>query len=80
VQARLSAHPRFVSHFTPTSASWLNMVDRFFRDLTTKRIRRGSFHNVPDLEKDITDYISLHDDILEKVERGRAALNKLQSA
>jgi transposase len=93
VQAWLASHPRFVTHFTPTSASWLNMVERFFRDLTTKRIRRGSFRNVPDLEKDISDYIALHndapkpfiwtakaDDILEKVKRGRAALNKLQSA
>ena len=39
-------HPRFHVHFTPTSASWLNMVERFFRDLTDKRLRRGVFHNV----------------------------------
>jgi transposase len=92
VQAWLDAHPRFVAHFTPTSASWLNMVERFFRDLTTKRVRRGSFHNVPQLEQAIEDYIAGHnaapkpfiwtakaDDILEKVKRGRAALNKLHS-
>jgi transposase len=93
VQAWLDAHPRFVVHFTPTSASWLNMVERFFRDLTSKRVRRGSFHNVPELEQAIVDYIAGHNaapkpfiwtakatDILEKVKRGRAALNKLQSA
>ena len=42
-------HPRFHVHFTPTSASWLNMVERFFRDLTDKRLRRGVFHSVPDV-------------------------------
>src|SRR5438876_10606634 len=46
VQAWLEQHPRFHIHFTPTSASWLNMVERFFRDITQKQIRRGCFANV----------------------------------
>lgn len=92
VQAWLADHPRFIVHFTPTSASWLNMVERFFRDLTTKRIRRGSFHNVSELESAIADYIAHHNDapnpfiwtakasdILEKVKRGRATLHKIAS-
>ena len=47
VQAWLAKHPRLNMHFTPTSASWLNMVERFFRDITTQRIRRGVFTSVP---------------------------------
>jgi len=43
VQERLANHPRFNMHFTPTSASWLNMAERFFRDITTERLRRGVF-------------------------------------
>lgn len=49
VQAWLAKHPRFTVHFTPTSASWLNMVERFFRDITTTRLRRGVFRSVPEL-------------------------------
>ena len=49
VRARLSKHPRFHAHFTPTSSSWLNLVERWFRELTEKRIRRGSFESVPEL-------------------------------
>jgi hypothetical protein len=49
VQEWLSKHPRFNMHFTPTSASWLNMVERFFRDITTERLRRGVFTSVPEL-------------------------------
>ncbi len=45
VKAWLAKHPRFHLHFTPTSASWLNMVERFFRDLTTQRLRRGVFRS-----------------------------------
>ena len=80
-------------HFTPTSASWLNMVERFFRDLTDKQIRRGVFRSVSELTAAIDDYVAHHNqqpkpfiwtaqasDILEKVKRGRAALHKLQSA
>src|ERR1700682_4200256 len=58
----LAAHPRFVMHFTPTSASWLNLVERWFRELTTKRIRRGVFHSVEDLIMAIGDYIDKHND------------------
>jgi transposase len=89
VIAWLDKHPRFHMHFTPTSSSWLNMVERFFRDITDKRIRRGVFTSVPDLEAAINEYITAHNgkpkpfiwtarasDILAKVTRARAALNK----
>jgi transposase len=92
VKAWLEKNPRFHIHFTPTSSSWLNMVERFFRDITENRIRRGVFRSVLELEKAIDDYIAAHNqnpkpfvwtakasDILEKVKRGRAKLNKLQS-
>lgn len=93
VKAWLKRHPRIHVHFTPTSASWLNMVERFFRDLTDKCIRRGVFTSVKELEAAILAYIEAHNedpapfiwtaeatDILEKVKRGRAKLNNLQSA
>ena len=93
VKRWLQRNKRFHVHFTPTSASWLNMVERFFRDLTAKRIRRGVFRSVKELTAAIEDYIAQHNqqpkpfiwtakasDILEKVKRGRAALHKLQSA
>ena len=83
----LGRHPRFHMHFTPTSASWLNMVERFFRDITTKRIRRGVFPSVEALVQAIESYIAEHNldpkpfiwtakagDILAKVTRARAAL------
>jgi transposase len=89
VQRWLRKHPRFHMHFTPTSASWLNMVERFFRDLTTKRLRRDSFSSVDILIDAIQHYIAVHNrepkpfiwtakasDILEKVKRARATLNK----
>src|SRR5215210_1845835 len=57
VKAWLATHPRFVLHFTPTSASWLNLVERWFREITTKRIRRGVFHSVPDLTTAIEAYL-----------------------
>ena len=60
VQAWLAKHPRFEMHFTPTSASWLNMVERFFRDITTERLRRGIFTSVPELVKAINQYIAHH--------------------
>ena len=56
VNAWHAAHPRFHLHFTPTSASWLNLVERFFAEITTKRIRRGVFTNVAELEEAIGDY------------------------
>lgn len=60
VKSWLRRHPRFHLHFIPTSSSWLNMVERWFRDLTDKRIRRSSFHNVRDLITAIQEYITHH--------------------
>ncbi len=90
VQAWMKKHKRFHVHFTPTSASWLNMVERFFRDLTQKQLRRGCFASVAELIETIEKYIARHNtnptpfiwtakasDILEKVKRARAATNKL---
>lgn len=88
VQRWLARHPRFHVHFTPTSSSWLNMVERFFRDLTERRLRRGVFRDVEELITAIGDYIDQHNrqpkafiwtakanDILEKVKRARKALD-----
>jgi transposase len=88
----LRKHPRFHLHFTPTSSSWLNMVERWFRNLTEKAIRRGVFKSVPDLIEAIEAYLTASnadpkpfvwtataDDILEKVRRGRVALEQVQS-
>jgi transposase len=58
VTSWLRRHPRFRLHFTPTASSWLNLVERWFRDLTDKRIRRGSFEQVPELIATIDDYIA----------------------
>jgi len=93
VQRWLKRHPRFHLHFTPTSSSWLNMVERFFGELTTKRIRRGVFRNVPELIQAIEEYIKHHnaapkpfvwtatvETIMEKVTRARKALNKTRTA
>jgi transposase len=87
VKAWLAKHPRFHLHFTPTSASWLNQVERFFGLITQERIRRGAFTSVPDLEQAIMDYLDQHnadpkpfvwtasaDAILEKVARAKQAL------
>jgi transposase len=92
VQRWLARHPRFHMHFTPTGCSWLNMVERFFRDLTDNRLRRAAFRGVEELIAAIDEYIDRHNenpkpfiwtakaaDILEKVKRARAVLN-LQSA
>jgi transposase len=92
VQRWLKRHPRFHMHFIPTSSSWLNLVERWFRDLTQQRIRRGVFHSVAQLETEIMDYIEHHNDttegytwtakaadILEKVRRAREVLNKTPS-
>ena len=90
--SNLKRHPRFRVHFTPTSSSWLNMVERFFRDLTQNRLRRGLFRDVEELITAIGDYIRRHNenpkpfigtakasDILEKVKRARKSLNLVQS-
>jgi transposase len=92
VQEWLAQHPRFVMHFTPTSASWLNMVERFFRDITVERLRRGVFHNVPELINAIDEYIAHHNDapkpfiwtksardILQKVIRANSRLSSKQN-
>jgi len=60
VQAWLKRHPRFVLHFTPTSSSWLNLVERWFAEITSQRIRRGSFRNVKELILAINTYIESH--------------------
>lgn len=60
VQTWLTKHPRFKLHFTPTSASWMNLVERFFAEITAKRIRRGSYSSVDDLEGAIYDYLLQH--------------------
>jgi transposase len=60
VQAWLKRHPRWSFHFTPTSASWLNAVENFFSTLTRKRIRRGSFHSIIDLQAAIKRYVAEH--------------------
>jgi transposase len=90
VQAWLAKHPRFHLHFIPTSSSWLNMVERWFRNLTEKAIRRGVFGSVPDLIAAIENYLQANnddptpfiwtataDEILEKVRRGRVALQEV---
>ncbi|HUP85745.1 MAG TPA: IS630 family transposase [Acidimicrobiales bacterium] len=92
VEAWLAQHPRFHLHFIPTSSSWLNLVERWFRDLTTKRLQRGSFANVPELVAAIEDYIAHHnddpkpfvwtksaDEIIAKVKRGRVALDQARA-
>ncbi len=56
----LEKHPRFHFHFTPTSASWLNQVERFFAEITRDAIRRGVFKSVPELEAAIDDYLAKH--------------------
>ena len=93
VKRWLKRHPRFHMHFIPTSSSWLNIIERWFREITDKRIRRSAFKNVPQLIEAITGYIKKHneapqaflwtakvEDILEKVRRARAVLDKMVSA
>ena len=60
VKSWLQRHPRFHMHFIPTSSSWLNMVERWFREITDKRIRRGTFQNVATLVAAIKDYLDNH--------------------
>lgn len=90
VQSWLTKHPRFRLHFIPTSSSWLNLVERWFREITTKRIRRGTFHSVTELVVAIEEYITYNnahpkpfvwtktaDEIIAKVNRGKAILKTL---
>jgi len=62
VKAWLEKHPRFILHFTPTSSSWLNLVERWFGEITRKRIRRGVFRSVPELVAAIEEYIRYHNE------------------
>ncbi len=93
VQRWLKRHPRFHMHFIPTSSSWLNIIERFFRRLDCKRLKRGAFQNVPQLIDAIMEFIEAHneepspivwtaaaDAILEKVGRARAALHNVETA
>lgn len=93
VQRWAEDHKRFHFHFTPTSSSWLNMVERFFRDLSQNQLRRGTFTRVSELVSAILAYIEQHNrapkpfiwtakatDILEKVKRAKAALHNCPSA
>jgi transposase len=90
VQVWLVKHTRFHLHFIPTSSSWLNLVERWFREITTKRIRRGTFRSVPELIAAIEDYIKINnenpkpfvwtktaDEIIAKVNRGKVKLKTL---
>jgi transposase len=92
VKLWLKRHPRFHVHFIPTSSSWLNLVERWFREITDKRIRRGTFQNVTQLIAAIQEFIQHHNQnsrpfvwtaqaeaILAKVARARATLNKTPS-
>ena len=90
VQKWLRRHKRFRLHFTPTSSSWLNLVERWFRELTDKALRRGSFNSVPALITAIEDYLEAHNDdpkpfvwtataesILAKVTRARERIHQV---
>jgi len=93
VRRWLARHPRFHLHFTPTSSSWLNLVERWFRELTQKRLRRGTFGSVRALQAAIVEYVEEHnehskamkwkalpEEILAKVRRAKAVLDKTPSA
>ena len=88
----LNRHKRFHLHFTPTSSSWLNQVERWFRDLTDKNLRRGIFASAPDLIASIETYLNAHyadpkpyvwtataESILAKVQRARTKLQQVVS-
>lgn len=90
VKGWLEKHPRFQFHFIPTSSSWLNMIERWFGQLTQKRIRRGSFHSVPELIQAIHEYLDAHNEnpkpfvwtasaesILEKINRCKSIYETL---
>jgi transposase len=91
VKRWLKRHPRFKLHFIPTSSSWMNMVERWFAELTGKAVRRGSFASVPDLIEAITAFIrqwnrhpqpfvwrARAEQILEKLERARRRLEAIK--
>ncbi len=76
VQRWLKRHGRFQLHYTPTSSSWLNLVERWFREITDKRIRRGSFHSVGELEQAINEYLA-HNNKQPKPFVWTASVNKI---
>jgi transposase len=91
VRTWLEKHPRFHLHFIPTSSSWLNLVERWFAELTNKAVRRGSFQSVPGLIEKIMEFIESHnehakafvwtataEDILAKVEKCRKRLEEVK--
>ena len=91
VHAWLQRHPRFIPHFVPTSSSWLNLVERWFAELTTKSVRRGSFASVEDLINAIRDFLTAWnqnpnpfvwtatvESIQEKLSRCRQTLEQIQ--
>jgi transposase len=91
VQSWLKRHPRFAPHFIPTSSSWVNLVERWFGELTEKAVRRGAFASVPDLVRAIEEFLAAWnenprpfvwtaklDDILKKIERARAKLESIE--
>jgi transposase len=91
VESWLKRHRRFVPHFIPTSSSWLNLVERWFRELTEKAVRRGAFVSVPDLVQAIEAYLAAWNEnprpfvwtaqlgeILKKIERARTKLESIQ--
>src|SRR5437016_5850322 len=91
VKAWLKKHPRFVCHFVPTSSSWLNLVERWFEELSEKAIRRGSFVSVPDLQAAIDRFLEAWnrkprpftwtariEEIIKKIERARAKLEQIK--
>ncbi|MGH6637098.1 MAG: IS630 family transposase [Polaromonas sp.] len=93
VREWLAKHPRFCMHFTATSASWMNMVERFFRSLSEDRLKRGVFQSLGDLITAIEQYVGAHNenpkpfvwtkdarDILQKVIRARGKLEMVQTA
>ena len=90
VKSWLKRHPRFHRHVIPTSSSWLNVVERWFREITDKRIRRGVFKSVPDLIAAIEEYLANHnqtpqvfvwsapvDRLLAKIAKCKEALDSL---
>src|SRR5881296_2916108 len=91
VERWLKRHPRFVRHFIPTSSSWVNLVERWFGELTEKAVRRGAFFSVPDLVRAIEEFLAAWnenprpfvwtaklEDILKKIERARAKLESIK--
>ena len=91
VKVWLKRHPRFIPHFVPTSSSWLNLIERWFAELTTKRVRRDSFYSVKDLEKAIAEFLAAWNQhpkpfvwtatvqsITEKLSRCRQTLEQIQ--